>query len=223
MSIIDWIILLIAVILIFQMVRKSLPVIRLLSQPVRVSCQFIEVSENDIAEIEHDEIQDLANTLESIDFTFIGIKSEQLNLPIDPVQEISFASHKRKVFASIFTRGKKVVYYFYTPFIDGSIALTANTSFVEREADKFSIKTVNSAKPEDVIKVHQERVQAFINVGSEPFKEYTQESRLQATELFYASDGSRKYMQSIGLRNLLSVIGLILILGLSAWFLMSIF
>jgi hypothetical protein len=223
MSIIDWIILLIAVILIFQIVRKSLPVIRLLYQPVRVSCQFIEMSENNTGVIEHDGIQDLANNLESIDFTFIGIKSEQLNLPIDPVQEVSFASHKKKSFVSILTRGKKVVYYFYTPFTDGSIVLTANTSFAEREADKFSIKTVKSANLADLINVHQERVQAFINVGSEPFQKYTQETRLRATELFYASEGSRKYMQSIGLRSLLSAIGSILILGLSAWFLMSIF
>ena len=127
----------------------------------------------------------------------IGVTMHWLSMAIERCR--GYISHyERGVVKMDDKTEKKLLEVFASPPPKESFQIeTSVLPPTQEEADKFSIKTVKSANLADLINVHQERVQAFINVGSEPFQEYTQETRLRATELFYASEGSCKYMQSI--------------------------
>jgi hypothetical protein len=148
------------------------------------------------------EIQEFSKIIESINFVKIGIKVEKPHLWRKAQREISLASQQNQTFASIFTQNNKVYYYFYTPFTDGHVVLTANGVFPAITTDNLLQSAVAGSEPVDLMEIHKKQVEQFIMKGSRPFNIFDQESRIKATYQYYELPIIRNKIRKIGLTSL---------------------
>jgi hypothetical protein len=95
----------------------------------------------------------------------------------------------------------RAVYFYYTPFTDGSVLLTANGAFRPTNKKGYFVQTVPSGSPSTLLAAHQERQRFFMAQGLVPFSEYTPASRLEATRLFYANRSVRNVVRLSFMRS----------------------
>jgi hypothetical protein len=174
--------------------------------------------ENDNSIItEREDLQNIISKIKALGFEYIGIKVEKPPLWRAPIQEIALGSIEALSFASVFYRGKKVVYYFFTPFHDGQIVLTANMGFSQINQDDVIQFSTAIEEPSKSLEEHKKNIVSFIVKGYSPFTEYTEQTRIDATNLYYKSKIIKSQMQTRG------VTALVLLLIATALFFLSLF
>lgn len=139
----------------------------------------------------------LTEKLEALGFVKLGIKIEKrisLSPNIYTPKFLEFASEKDNSFFSLYIRGNKITYYFYTPFSSGQLVLTANQGFFPiMENDVF--QSAISLEPIDLLSVHKKQIESLLLKGYTPYQEYTKETRLKATSQYYNCSTIRKRMR----------------------------
>jgi hypothetical protein len=148
------------------------------------------------------EIQEISKIIESLDFVKIGIKVEKPHLWQKAICELNLASLQNRTFASVFTQKNKICYYFYTPFTDGRVVLTANSLFPAITTDNLLQSAIAVSGPIDLMEIHKKRVEQFIMKGYQPYNIFDQESRIKATNQYYDVPLIRNKIRKIGLISL---------------------
>ena len=153
--------------------------------------------------VEREDVQKLISELKANNFEYIGIKVEKPLLWRPLVEEVSLRSIEAQTFASIFINKRKARYYFFTPFTEGQIVLTTNSSFPIVNNDEIIQSRVALDEPKQVLTIHRNCVDLFIEKGHTPFKEYTKQTRIDATNMYYGSNFVRKHMRTLGVISLI--------------------
>jgi hypothetical protein len=192
------ILLVLAFILFALCVWKFLPRSLLIIRP-GTNSYFRKHSDTIISEKYNEAIQKTAGEIETLGFIRLGIKVEKLPLWEKTINELALACTKEQTFASISVVNNKVIYYFYTPFTNGRVVLTANGAFPAITVDDILQSAVASAEPEDLLTIHRKRIETFSSKGSQPYEFYDQESRIKATHQYYKTPTVRKMMRLSGL------------------------
>jgi hypothetical protein len=207
-----------AAILFFPVARAALPRIVLLVKPTALRWEFEEGSEALQGQVGTAEIRELMERLRQLTFTPLGVKIEYLPFG-SKIREFALGSREAKSFASILLvkHLPRLYYYYYTPFEDGAVVLTANGLFRPTERAEYIISVIPGATPRELLVMHKEAVDKLIDTGHRLFRDYTRESRLEATGLFYASSHSKRRMRFTGLASLLILTLTAGVLGCGAW------
>lgn len=216
---IEYVLVAVYVVYVVYAVLRRLPTIVFLLNPSTVRCRFVEPPEGLESAIKSDGLRELVSKIESLGFRLLGIKSERLPLWSRPVEEISLESCEACAFASVLNNPGKPCFYFYTPFISGAVVLTANAAFPEVQKVDFVQSTMSAGDPANVLSIHQRNVQQLRDRGEEPFVLYTQESRLQATWQYYASDSVHSQLRLKGTAMLMVLLAQVLLSGVLIWML----
>jgi hypothetical protein len=197
MSIFDWIMLAISVGLMiyggWKFFPRSLYIFRL-----GPHTYFDKNVDTPVTKMHQETVQHLSEQLEALGFLKLGIKIEKPPLWEKAGRELAFASIKARAFASIFVIKNKTTCYFYTPFSEGQVVLTANDGFTGVATGNFMQSVVASADLEELLGIHQKRVEAFCTKGFTTFQEYTRETRIIATSQYYNSHQVRRLMRTSG-------------------------
>ena len=172
---------------------STLPILVFVLNPSRVRYQFVARPDEDLATPPANGLSEISSQLQQLGFRRLGLKSEKLPLWSATLYEISLANSDVPAFASIVRDAKRRVYYFYTPFTNGTVLLTAGggAAFpaIQREDCIQQVSVYDS--PELVLADHQTQLQRLTASGLIPFYSYTQESRLEATRQYYAAPSIR--------------------------------
>jgi hypothetical protein len=142
----------------------------------------------------HPKLQDLVAALEALGFMPFGVLSEK-PLIGRAVKSLSLGSVLAKAFASLTLIKGKAVYFYYTPFTDGSVLLTANGGFRPTDRPGYFVQILPSGNPSTLLAAHQERQRYFVAQGLAPMRDYTFQSRLEATRQFYANPSVRRVLR----------------------------
>jgi hypothetical protein len=142
-------------------------------------------------------VRSITEKLEALGFFQLGVKIEQRPL-WGSISDLSLASNNAHVFASITVINSKTLYYFFTPFSGGQAVLTANDGFPTVNTGDILQSSVNMASPTDLLAIHQRYVDEFRRKGFSPFSEFNQQSRLDATSLYYKINAVRGRMRKNG-------------------------
>ena len=149
---------------------------------------------------DHPRLQGPVAALEALGFIPMGVLSEKTFYG-RAVKSLALASAQAKAFASITLIKSRAVYFYYTPFKDGSVLLTANGEFRPIDREGYFVQTVPYGNPSTLLAAHQERQRFFMAQGREPFRVYTPESRLEAARQFYANRSVRRAVRQSFLRS----------------------
>jgi hypothetical protein len=177
----------------------SFPVCIYLFRPNAIRSYF---KDNDSARImEQKGVRDLIKKLKSMNFEYLGIKVEEPPLWKRSQEEVSLKSVESLAFASIGIKNRTIRFYFLTPFKEGKIVLTANSSFTEADNDEIIQSSLDRNEPKEILEIHKKHVTSFVNRGFTPCEEYTQQSRINAANLYYNSRLSRRQLRIAGAIN----------------------
>jgi hypothetical protein len=207
-----------AVILLFPVARATVPGIVLLVLPTAIRWEF----ENGPKALERHAstaaVRELLERLKQLAFTPLGVKIEYWPFG-SKIRELALGSREARSFASIpvVKHLPQLYYYYYTPFEDGAIALTANGLFHSTERSDYIISVIPGTTPRELLLMHEEAVSKLTGAGHRPLREYTQESRLEATGLFHASIHSKRRLRFAGFVSLLILTTTAGVLGFAAW------
>jgi hypothetical protein len=142
-------------------------------------------------------VRSITEQIEALGFLPIGVKIEQRPL-WGSISDLSLASNRAYAFASITVINSKTLYYFFTPFSGGQAVLTANDGFPTVNNKDFIQSSVNVASPTDILAMHQKHVDEFRKKGFTPFQEFNQQTRIDATTLYYKISSVRGRMRKNG-------------------------
>ena len=142
-------------------------------------------------------VRTITEQIQTLGFLPIGVKIEQRPL-WGSISDLSLASNRAYAFASITIINSKTLYYFFTPFSGGQAVLTANDGFPAVNTADFIQSSASSTNPADTLAIHQKYVDEFRKRGFTPFQEFNQQTRIDATALYYKINSVRKKMRKNG-------------------------
>jgi hypothetical protein len=160
-------------------------------------------------------VQGLITELQSIGFRALGVKIEQPPMG-GAVRSLSFEAAEEKVFASIVGLDRvSPSYYFYTPFVDGAVVLTSCQEILQPvKTPTFIHQGFKGRTMDELLALHLKTVSTLTAAGHQPFAEYTRESRIQATDMYYANPDAtimQRKLRSKLLGGFASTLGLLLL------------
>ena len=197
MSSIDWLMFVITAGVMLYGVWKFLPGGLYLFFPSGIRSHFDANNTYSQEFLQQGNVNYLVEQLKTLGFSPIGVKVEQ-RLLWGSISDLSLASNIAHMFASITVINSKTLYYFFTPFTGGQAVLTANDGFPTVHTDDFIQSTANTVTPSDLLAIHQRYVDEFLKKGFVPFSEYNQQTRLEATSLYYKINSIRGLMRKNG-------------------------
>jgi hypothetical protein len=197
MSSIDWIMFVIAAGVMLYGVWKFLPGGLYLFFPSGIRSHFDANNTYSQEFLQQGNVNYLVEQLKTLGFSPIGVKVEQ-RLLWGSISDLSLTSNIAHTFASITVINSKTLYYFFTPFTGGQAVLTANDGFPAVHTDDFIQSTANTVTPSDLLAIYQRYVDEFLKKGFVPFSEYNQQTRLEATSLYYKINSIRGLMRKNG-------------------------
>jgi hypothetical protein len=159
-------------------------------------------------------IRPVIEKLESLGFTHLGMMVEKFPLWAGTSREITMISPVSKTIASLGFRRRKPSYFLYTPFNGGEVVITSYNSFRDFKKNDFVTTVVPSGEPCEMLEIHRKQVEKFIAVGYIPFTEYTRESVIKATKLYYDSLYPKQQLRIAGVFNLLFFIVCLFLLAI---------
>ncbi len=162
-------------------------------------CRFLKDPGARVSRSQEQATRDLVASIESLGFSQLGVRVEKPPLWAAGIRGFSLASAREQAFASIAVIRRQVVYYFYTPFNDGKVVLTANAAFPVMNGDQIRQSAIAASGPLDLLAAHHKLVEDFRSQGSVPYSDYTQDSRIRATYQYYKVDAVRRRMRWAGL------------------------
>ncbi len=193
------------IIVIFQF-RTMVPRIISFMRPGERHLYFEDNPQPPIDEMRREMVRPVIEKLEALGFTQLGIMVDKPPLWAKGSREIALASSSRHTFASIGFRGLKPSYFLYTPFTGGQLAITAHNSFRDFAKNDFVTTVVASGDLEEMLETHKKQVEDFIARGFTPYRDYTRETVIEATNLYYNSPYPRRQLRVAGTINLLFVL-----------------
>jgi hypothetical protein len=143
-----------------------------------------------------EQIRPTLEKMEALGFKQLGIMLEKQPLWGKATREIALANPAEKIFASLGFRRSQPSYFFYTPFTSGQVVITAYNSFRFYHSDTFSSSLVSSGEPAEMLEEHKKIVREFMDKGAAPYQEYTRESLIEATNLYYAAPHTRDQLRA---------------------------
>jgi hypothetical protein len=194
---IDWIMFVIAAGVMLYGVWKFLPGGLYLFFPSGIRSHFDANNTYSQEFLQQGNVNYLVEQLKTLGFSPIGVKVEQ-RLLWGSISDLSLTSNIAHTFASITVINSKTLYYFFTPFTGGQAVLTANDGFHAVLTDNFIQSSVSVASPTDILSLHQKHVDEFLVKGFIPFSEFNQQTRLEATSLYYKTSSVRGRMRKNG-------------------------
>lgn len=194
--------------------RTVLPRIVSFLLPVKRRLYFEDDLQKPVEAAKRETLRPVIEKLESLGFKPLGMMVEKFPLWAGVSREISMTSPAAKTIASLGFRRRKPSYFFYTPFTGGEVVITSYNSFRDFNKDDFVTTVVPSGEPAEMLEIHQKQVEKFIALGSVPFTEYTRESVIKATELYYDSLYPKQQLRIAGLFNLLFFIVCLFLLAI---------
>jgi hypothetical protein len=170
--------------------------------------QFVDMPDEVPTSATASQVDEIMNQLQQLGFRRLGLKAEKLPLWSSTLYEISLANSGVHAFASILKDPKRCVYYFFTPFTNGAVLLTAShgAAFPPIQSEDCVQQVSTYDSPERVLAVHQEQLQRLTAAGLVPFYSYSQESRLEATRQYYAAPSIRRLARQQGIAALSSLL-----------------
>ena len=165
--------------------------------PSGVRSHFDAGNDASLKFLQQGNVLSITEKLKALGFFQLGVKIEQRPL-WGSISDLSLASNSAHTFASITVINSKTLYYFFTPFSGGQAVLTANDGFSTVNTADFIQSSVFAATPADLLAIHQRYVDEFLKKGFSPFSDYTQQTRLEATSLYYRINSVRKKMCTNG-------------------------
>jgi hypothetical protein len=189
---------------------RMFPILAYALNPSAIRYQFVDMPDEVPVSVTAMASQggEIIDQLERLGFRRLGLKSERLPLWSKTLYEISLANSDVHAFASIVRDPKRCIYYFLTPFTNGTVLLTAGNGaafpLIQSEDCVQQVSTYNS--PERVLAVHQEQFQRLTATVLVPFYSYTQESRLESTRQYYAAPSIRRLARQQGIAALSSLL-----------------
>lgn len=162
--------------------------------------------------------QEKIEMLQGLGFSLLGVKVEKLPLWGKQYLEISLVSASAETYASMMLDpyNNPAEVYFYTPLKGyGLIFTRAYNAGVEVEWADTSVKNIPSRNLQEAYKSHQERLRLFKDKGLLPEAGSSQQTRLEATRMFYASKYSRLQSRRLILSQLVALVFSILVLVLA--------
>lgn len=203
------------VIIIFQG-RNLIPRVFSFLMPGDRNLYFKDLSDSPGSPERDEMIRPVIEKLESLGFTRLGIMAEKAPLWGRESREISLASAADKIIASVGFRRNKPSYFLYTPFTGGEVVITAYNSFRDFFKDDFATAVVASGDLDEMMEVHKIQVQHFLEKGRTPFQDYSRDSVIKATNLYYSSPYPRRQLRIAGVINLLFFLVLVFLFVISA-------
>ena len=197
MSSVDWIMFVIAAGVMLYGIWKFLPGGIYLFFPGGVRSHFDTENDAPLKFLQQGNVRSITGKLEALGFFQLGVKIEQRPL-WGSISDLSLASNSSHTFASITVINSKTLYYFFTPFSGEQAVLTANDGFPTVNTTDFIQTSVFAATPADLLAIHQRYVDEFRKKGFSPFSDYTQQTRLDATSLYYKISSVRGRMRKNG-------------------------
>jgi hypothetical protein len=144
-------------------------------------------------------VSEIADKITALGFTELGVKVEKFPLWGSRTEELCLASPAAQAFAVITVFKNTATYHFFTPFSGGQVIMTSPGSFKKIETPEFLSSIVRDAEDAGVVLAkHQENVAAFVSKGLTPYREFTRESRLESTALYYNSGPLRSKARKVG-------------------------
>lgn len=206
MNLADWMLFISIIGLMLYGVWRFIPRILFAFLPNSLKFYFENNDKKALKRKQLDKMSSSISAIESLGFVQLGIKTEKFPLWGSKVSELSLASANAHSFAAVFSSRDKIVYYFLTPFREGQIVLTANSNFANFNTKDIIQTAVSNAKPSELLLIHQNNVEEVSIKGSTVFKEYTRQTRIEATSLYYKLFRVRKQLRIAGLTNLFFLI-----------------
>lgn len=202
---------------------KTLPMLIWTLCPTAIHSRFLTHPESDQAIAASEKLREWLRRLEAMGFSKIGIKAERPPLWGRTTLELALVHTTDNTYGSIVVddRGRPLSLYFYTPLIKNCIVFTRNGEFApELENDAASVRNIVSDDWGEILASHKERVSRFVQRGLTPLVGSSEQSRIEATRLFYTSQYGRKSVFQLlvfsGIPGIVSLLILILLLVAAA-------
>lgn len=184
--------------------------------PKGVNYRFVTDDKNVEKYFSDKKTRTLREKLENIEYTFLGMLSEEA--PLKTERSLTFVSDKNKSFAHISKMGKKVFCSFDTPFSGGGMLFTTNAPFPKIKGKDCLVEAFPNANMEKLANLHAERLKVFMAQGSCPINTYDQPSRIEASRQFYDNPATKRGLVSFAVKTLMKTIsigvGLLAIVGM---------
>jgi hypothetical protein len=189
MSLFDWIVPLLIIVL---GTREFLPKVYHFFRPNSTDIYFEDEIELTLSDALKEEVENIVKKLKPLGFKTIGVKNEKQPLWGGTAKELTLASEESQAFACVFADRRMIRYYFFTPFTGGQSVITSYQVFKNVNKDGFLVTKITKDNPEEMLETHKKSVADFMNQGYTPFREYTWQSRIKATHLYYNSASIKK-------------------------------
>jgi hypothetical protein len=189
MGLLDWLMPILVVIL---GAREFLPKAIRLFRPKLQDVYFEEDHHLELPDDLKEEVENCVNKLKTKGFSPIGTRIEKSLIWGSPQRELNLVSEADHIFACVYVERKMLKYYFYTPFSDGGIVISSFLAYKNRDKNGLCIYASKKDDLEEILNTHKMNVRNFIEKGFIPYKEYTWQSRLKATYLYYKNPFIRK-------------------------------
>ncbi|HEX7476084.1 MAG TPA: hypothetical protein VF318_08985 [Dehalococcoidales bacterium] len=194
--------------------RTVLPRIVSFLLPVKRHLYFEDDLQKPAEAAKRETLRPVIEKLESLGFKPLGMMVEKFPLWAGTSREITMVSPVVKTIASLGFRRRKPSYFFYTPFTGGEVVITSYNSFRDFTKDDFVTTVVPSGEPSEMLEIHQKQVEKFMALGYTPFTDYTRDSVITATRLYYDSLYPKQQLRIAGLFNLLFFIVCLFLLAI---------
>lgn len=148
---------------------------------------------------ERQDVQQIMNKLKAMNFRYLGIKVEKPPLWNPSIEEISLSSNEEHSFATIYVSRKKAKMYFLTPFSSGQVVLTASSSFAPINKESIIQSSLTFKEPKDLLEAHKKMVASFTQRNLKPADDYTKQTRIDATNLYYRCNIIRNQLRVVGI------------------------
>jgi hypothetical protein len=167
-----------------------------------------------IRETSREALGPVTERLAALGFTQLGLLIEKPPLWARGSRELSLASTEAKTIVSLGMRGLRPAYFFYTPFEEGQVLITAYNSFKNFKSEDFIITVVDTADLDEMMNIHKRKIEEFQQKGFRPFQTFDRDSVIRATYFYYASRRARRQLLIGGLASLGYMVLLVVILAL---------
>jgi len=169
---------------------KILPMLVLFIWPTRVRSTFEDGSLHTILTQGGSALAEVIDAFKVLGFSFLGLRLEHTPLWGPTFREISLVSEPDNAYASIVLHpdSSPASKYCYSPFEQGGMVFTRDFAAGKEVEDmRISVKNLPDATPEELVKAHVTRVEAFHARGMNPSVEHSRQARLAATNAFYST------------------------------------
>jgi hypothetical protein len=183
--------------------KSILPRVASFIRPGKRQFYFEDALREGEDEMRREQVSPIMEKMEALGFKQLGVMMEKQPLWAKATREIALASATDKIFASIGFRHGQPSYFYYTPFTGGQIVITAYNAFRFFHKEDFITAVVTSGEPSEMLEEHNKHVKEFSDKGYTPFREYSRESLIEATNLYYKSPHTRQQLRTAGMISLM--------------------